>query len=138
MIKSESGHKLSATFKSGVYDDWKKKSRTYMPKVGEAELAGRATTGNEKKWRHQGQKTKMDEGEKGKGKRRRIGKPGSSGSAPGGLKSAADIRKDRISKEKRVKRSNQPSKKNPNGYKGSSGGDRGGGGGGGGGGGRRK
>ncbi|GAA5871545.1 hypothetical protein JCM16303_000788 [Sporobolomyces ruberrimus] len=137
MIKSESGQKLSATFKSGVFDDWKKKSRTYMPKVGETELAGRTTTGNEKKWRHQGQKTKMDEGEKGKGKRRRIGKPGSAASAPGGLKSAADIRKDRISKEKRVKRSNQPSKKNPNGYKDpSSGGGRGGGGGGGGG--RRK
>ncbi|GAA5968371.1 hypothetical protein JCM3765_002920 [Sporobolomyces pararoseus] len=138
MIRSESGHKLSATFKSGVFDDWKKKSRTYMPKVGETELAGRTTTGNEKKWRHQGQKTKMDEGEKGKGKRRRIGKPGSATSAPGGLKSAADIRKDRISKEKRVKRSNQPSKKNPNGYKGPSNGGKGGGGGGGGGGGRRK
>ncbi|GAA5909218.1 ATP-dependent RNA helicase DBP10 [Sporobolomyces salmoneus] len=136
MIRSESGHKLSATFKSGVFDDWKKKSRTYMPKIGEAELAGRTTTGNEKKWRHQGQKTKMDEGEKGKGKRRRIGKPGSASSAPGGLKTAADIRKDRISKEKRVKRSNQPSKKNPNGYKGPSNG--GGGGKGGGGGGRKK
>ncbi|GAA6026229.1 hypothetical protein JCM11491_005163 [Sporobolomyces phaffii] len=130
MIRSESGHKLSATFKSGVFDDWKKKSRTYMPKVGEAELSGRTTsTGSEKKWRHQGQKAKMDEGEKGKGKRRRIGKPGSAGSAPGGLKSAADIRKDRISKEKRVKRSNQPSKKNPNGYKGPSNGGGGGGGG---------
>ncbi|GAA5935543.1 ATP-dependent RNA helicase DBP10 [Sporobolomyces koalae] len=135
MIRSESGQKLSATFKSGVFDDWKKKSRTYMPKVGEAELAGRTSTGTEKKWRHQGQKTKMDEGEKGKGKRRRIGKPGSQSSAPGGLKSAADIRKDRISKEKRVKRSNQPSKKNPNGYKAPS---TGGGGKGGGGGGRRK
>ncbi|GAA5844142.1 hypothetical protein JCM3766R1_003270 [Sporobolomyces carnicolor] len=135
MIRSESGHKLSATFKSGVFDDWKKKSRTYMPKVGETELAGRTTTGHEKKWRHQGQKAKMDEGEKGKGKRRRIGKPGSASSAPGGLKTASDIRKDRISKEKRVKRSNQPSKKNPNGYKGPS---SGGGGKGGGGGGRKK
>ncbi|GAA6064708.1 hypothetical protein JCM10212_001613 [Sporobolomyces blumeae] len=145
MIRSESGQKLSATFKSGVYDDWKKKSRTYMPKVGETELKGRTTDAGQKKWRHQGTMSKMDEGEKGKGKRRHItsGGPATAkmGSMPGGLKSAAEIRKDRIAKEKRVRRSNQPSKKNPNGVRdggrgggaagrGGRGGGRGGGGGG--------
>ncbi|GAA5889458.1 hypothetical protein JCM5296_006367 [Sporobolomyces johnsonii] len=137
LVRSESGQKLPASFKSGVFDEWRKKSRVYVPKVGEAELKGRSVGGEGKKWRHKGGVPKVAgaDGETGKGAKRRVGKPGKPGSAPGGLKTAAEIRKERIAKEKRVRRSTQPSKKNP---KGKGGGGGGGGGGSGGGGGRRK
>ncbi|KAK4054105.1 ATP-dependent RNA helicase dbp10 [Microbotryomycetes sp. JL201] len=109
LIKSESGQKLPASFRSGVFDDWKKKQRIHVPKVGEQEIKGRTTMGREKRFRHKAG-VPRDDGEKRKG--RRVGKPGKPNSAPGGLKTAAEIRKDRIAKEKRVIRSTQPSKKN--------------------------
>lgn len=37
LVKTESGAKLPASFKSGRFDEWKSKNRTSMPKVGEAE-----------------------------------------------------------------------------------------------------
>lgn len=41
MIRTESGAKLPASFKSGSFDDWKKKEKVWMPKVGELELKDR-------------------------------------------------------------------------------------------------
>merc|ERR1711939_454657 len=45
LIRSESGAKLPASFKSGAFDDWKKKSRVYVPRVGERELSSTSKGG---------------------------------------------------------------------------------------------
>lgn len=125
LIKSESGQRLPATFKSGVYDEWRKNARINVPRVGDQEISGRTTASGGKRFRHQGGAPKSDGGEdaggKGKHAKRRVGGAGRPGAAPGGLKTAADIRKERIQKEKRVKRSNQASAKNPHGIKKSAG-----------------
>lgn len=107
MVKSESGQKLPASFKSGVFDDWRKKVRISVPKVGEAELKGKTVTSlstgaGGKSYRHKAQIPKTDE-------QRRIDKNGGrakvvAGTA-GGLKSADQIRKDRGQKEFNKKRS---------------------------------
>ncbi|KAK4703207.1 ATP-dependent RNA helicase DDX54/DBP10, partial [Phenoliferia sp. Uapishka_3] len=111
LIKSESGQKLPASFKSGVFDEWRRKERISVPKVGEAELKGRSVgvlgAPGEKKYRHKAGIPKTDL-EKRKG--RTVGKPGKAGSVGGGLKSADEIRKDRTLKAKRVARSTQPGK----------------------------
>lgn len=65
-----------------------------MPKVGEAELKGKTVSGvGEKKYRHKAGIPKTDK-EKREG--RTVGKPGKAGSAPGGLKTADQIRKERF------------------------------------------
>lgn len=117
LVRSESGQKLPASFKSGVFDEWRKKQRISVPKIGEAELKGKTVQGlgaGEKKYRHKAGVPKAEQGaEKKKG--RTVGKPGRLGGAAGGLKTADEIRKERVQKAKRVKRSTQPSKKNPGG-----------------------
>ncbi|KAI0329738.1 DEAD-domain-containing protein [Cubamyces sp. BRFM 1775] len=40
MVKTESGAKLPATYRSGRFDEWKAKSRVSIPRVGEAEAEG--------------------------------------------------------------------------------------------------
>ncbi|KAH9935492.1 P-loop containing nucleoside triphosphate hydrolase protein [Fomitopsis serialis] len=40
LVRTESGIKLPATYRSGRFDEWKAKSRVYLPKVGEAEAEG--------------------------------------------------------------------------------------------------
>lgn len=116
LIKSESGQKLPASFKSGVYDDWRKKNRISVPKNGEGELkgvkipglaGGGAGRGGEKHYRHKAGVPKTD-AERRKG--RTVGKPGRLGSVGGGLKSADEVRKARVQKAKRVARSTQPGK----------------------------
>ncbi|SGZ26988.1 BQ5605_C025g10017 [Microbotryum silenes-dioicae] len=129
LVRSESGQKLPASFKSGVFDEWKRKQRISVPKVGEAELQGKTTIapGGEKKYRHKAGVPKTDRAtDKRKG--RTVGKPGRLGGAPGGLKTADEIRKERVEKEKRVRRSTQPGKKGRGGASsGGGGGSRGGG-----------
>ncbi len=39
MVRTESGTKLPATFRSGRFDEWKSKSRVSLPRVGETENA---------------------------------------------------------------------------------------------------
>ncbi|BGP33085.1 ATP-dependent RNA helicase dbp10 [Rhodotorula toruloides] len=134
LIRGESGQRLPASFKSGVFDEWRKNTRISVPRVGDQEIKGRTVQGG-KRFRHQGAAPKESSedgasGGKGKAAKRRVGKAGKPGSAPGGLKTAAEIRKERIAKEKRVRRSNQPSKKNPKGKAGPASGSMGGGGGG--------
>ncbi|BGO92412.1 hypothetical protein NBRC10512_007494 [Rhodotorula toruloides] len=134
LIRGESGQRLPASFKSGVFDEWRKNTRISVPRVGDQEIKGRTVQGG-KRFRHQGAAPNESSeggasGGKGKAAKRRVGKAGKPGSAPGGLKTAAEIRKERIAKEKRVRRSNQPSKKNPKGKAGPASGSMGGGGGG--------
>ncbi|KAI0045276.1 DEAD-domain-containing protein [Auriscalpium vulgare] len=45
MVRTESGVKLPATYRSGRFDEWKAKSRVSLPKVGEAESDTRARPG---------------------------------------------------------------------------------------------
>lgn len=102
LVRSESGQKLPASFKSGVFDEWRKNNRISVPKVGEAELKGKTVgglSGGEKKYRHKAGMPKADGGEKRKG--RTVGAPGRLGAAPGGLKTADEIRKQRVEKAKR-------------------------------------
>lgn len=40
LVTTESGTKLPATYRSGRFDEWKAKTRTFLPKVGEAENEG--------------------------------------------------------------------------------------------------
>ncbi|KAG6820733.1 hypothetical protein H0H93_012379 [Arthromyces matolae] len=40
LVKTESGTKLPATYRSGRFDEWKAKTRTTLPRVGEAENEG--------------------------------------------------------------------------------------------------
>jgi len=41
LIRTESGAKLPASFKSGTFDEWKRKQKVYLPKIGEMELKDR-------------------------------------------------------------------------------------------------
>jgi ATP-dependent RNA helicase DDX54/DBP10 len=41
MVKTENGTKLPASYRSGRFDEWKSKTRTSLPRVGEAEIEGR-------------------------------------------------------------------------------------------------
>jgi ATP-dependent RNA helicase DDX54/DBP10 len=42
LVKTESGTRLPATYRSGRYDEWKSKTRVSLPRVGEAENPGRS------------------------------------------------------------------------------------------------
>lgn len=149
LIRTESGGKLPASFKSGSFDDWKKKQKVFLPKIGEAELKNRqlpsrgAGPGGQR-YRHNAVAGVRDPNAKpkrdGKGgyikddnKRKKPGfgsKDGGDDNGAGGktrsstsekvrqskgfgaqLKTVDQIRKDRLLKAKRVKRSTQPSKK---------------------------
>jgi len=48
MIKTESGAKLPATYRSGRYDEWRAKSKMEVPRVGEAESERPQGYGNRK------------------------------------------------------------------------------------------
>ncbi|KAI0769699.1 DEAD-domain-containing protein [Trametes elegans] len=57
LVKTESGAKLPATYRSGRFDEWKAKSRVSIPRVGEAEPDGPRRGGTSgpggRKYRHQ-------------------------------------------------------------------------------------
>jgi len=121
LIRTESGAKLPASFKSGSFDDWKKKQKLYLPKTGEAELRDRNLPST-RKFRFEGSgKTSSKPRRDGKGGvEKEFGNKGGKGkktkssahSAPkSSLKSVDQIRKERVQKAKRVKRSNQPRKR---------------------------
>ncbi|KAH9839516.1 ATP-dependent RNA helicase DBP10 [Rhodofomes roseus] len=40
LVRTESGMKLPASYRSGRFDEWKAKSRVHLPRVGEAEVEG--------------------------------------------------------------------------------------------------
>ena len=48
LVKTESGAKLPATYRSGRYNEWKSKTRVSLPQVGEAENPGRPSAGGRK------------------------------------------------------------------------------------------
>jgi len=124
LIRTESGARLPASFKSGRFDEWKAKSRVGLPRVGEAELPGRQGSSAGRKWTHKGRpgaeeppvaKAKFQQ--KGKvpannTKMRNSAHRGSKpGAAKGGLRNAEQITKERKMKDNRKRRSEMPSKK---------------------------
>lgn len=54
LVKTESGTKLPATFRSGRFDEWKAKNKNRVPKVGEVEQTGdtKQFTGGSRRWKH--------------------------------------------------------------------------------------
>lgn len=54
LVKTESGQKLPATYRSGRFDEWKAKSRVSLPRVGEQEAEGVQRRGGPggRKWKH--------------------------------------------------------------------------------------
>ncbi|KAF8633418.1 hypothetical protein AX17_004589 [Amanita inopinata Kibby_2008] len=52
LVKTESGMKLPASYRSGRFNDWKSKARVNVPNVGEAENEGRASTAAGGKFKH--------------------------------------------------------------------------------------
>jgi ATP-dependent RNA helicase DDX54/DBP10 len=43
MVRTENGHLLPATYRSGRFDEWKSKSRVALPQIGEAENSSTGT-----------------------------------------------------------------------------------------------
>ncbi|EGG13117.1 uncharacterized protein MELLADRAFT_32308 [Melampsora larici-populina 98AG31] len=107
LVKTESGAKLPASFKSGVFDDWQKKEKVRIPNVGETEMKGR----NQMDYRptHTVTRGGIGGGAHLKGKKGK-GRPGQS-IRNAGLKNVEQIRKERDMKDRRKQRSNQPSRK---------------------------
>lgn len=55
IVKTESGARLPATYRSGRFDEWKQKTHTHIPRVGEAEQEGtKRFAGGNKRFKHQG------------------------------------------------------------------------------------
>ncbi|KIJ67811.1 hypothetical protein HYDPIDRAFT_83574 [Hydnomerulius pinastri MD-312] len=54
LVRTESGTRLPATYRSGRFDEWKKKAKVNIPKIGEreAERLGGAGGSGGKRWRH--------------------------------------------------------------------------------------
>ncbi|CAO3647833.1 unnamed protein product [Mucor hiemalis] len=144
LIRTESGALISASYKSGRFDEWAKKKHITLPRAGELELAG-AGKMSQKRFRHNKEeeakrvdplafdydkkmkKRKMNDSEPTVGKdgmgKKRVGDRSNTKSE---LKNASQIRKDRVALEKRREKSNRPSRGGGGGGRGR-GGSRGGG-----------
>ncbi|KAF9921627.1 ATP-dependent RNA helicase dbp10 [Linnemannia zychae] len=57
LITTESGNKISASFKSGRFSDWQNKTKTSLPRTGEMELPSSKASLAAKRYRH----TRQDE-----------------------------------------------------------------------------
>lgn len=137
LIRTESGARLPASFRSGKYEEWKAKKHISMPRTGDAELPNRqGSAAGGKRWTHKGgrpgDKAGGDQepgGKKGHGmqrgkvpgvktKMRNSAVKGSKpGAAKGGLRNVDQITKERKLKDNRKRRSEMPSKKKPKGKK---------------------
>ncbi|CAO3692294.1 unnamed protein product [Rhizopus stolonifer] len=136
MIRTESGALISASYKSGRFDDWAKKKHIAIPRAGERELDN-ATKLSQKRFRH----TRTEESKPldplsydydKKIKKRKLKEAdsvtegtsmgqkrvGQHGKTKSELKNAGQIRKDRIAYEKRREKSTRrPSRKGGKGRK---------------------
>ncbi|KAG2150366.1 P-loop containing nucleoside triphosphate hydrolase protein [Suillus clintonianus] len=55
LLRTENGTRLPATYKSGRFDEWKKKARVSLPKIGEREVERRGTGAagpGGRRWKH--------------------------------------------------------------------------------------
>lgn len=111
MIRTESGVRLPASFRSGRFDEWKREKRINLPKTGEVEQASSDPTGAPastvmglKKFRH----NKLTQPKPTLGK----GRPGQQNrlAARNEVKSAREIQKEREILQKRREKNARPSK----------------------------
>lgn len=128
LVRGESGAKISAGFRSGRFEEWKKGKRLgRLPRVGETETPGLASDLNSalhgKRFRHRKEQApraadplRDDYGKKRKknqiAEERRLGKAG--GAAAGGkseIRNAEDIRLGRKMQQKKKEKNARPSKK---------------------------
>lgn len=144
LVKTESGVKLPATYRSGRFEEWKAKSRVSLPRVGEEEGPNAQRRGNigagGRKWKHtqqaeakpldklannyerkvrqfkkknEGAESAPGPGPKGKGKKpvgkRFGGKP--MGKVRNELKTVDQIRKARVTAERRKEKNARPAHK---------------------------
>lgn len=126
MIRGESGVKIAASFQSGRFDKWRKAQRLgRLPRVGEAERRGGNTTGAEEggvRYRHKQEKAPK-EADKfrddyhvrkkrvAEAKEKRVGRFKDGAGSRKEIKSADDIRKARVLKERRKAKNARPSRK---------------------------
>lgn len=52
LVRTENGTRLPASYRSGRFDEWKKKAKVAIPKVGEQEAARPASMAGGRRWRH--------------------------------------------------------------------------------------
>lgn len=119
MIRTESGVRLPASFRSGRYEDWKREKRIDMPKTGEIESNNHRVHERSppetsvmglKRFRHTKLSAPKTAGVFGN---RRPGQPKRQ-AAKDEVKSARQIQKDRELKEKRREKNARPSKSDTN------------------------
>ena len=119
MIRTESGLRLPASFRSGRYDRWRKEQRVDLPRAGEQERALPASvqrvaenTGRPGRFMHRQNKApKPLDPKRNDYKKKLKQRMRSGGEARSELKSAHDIRKAREVKDKRRAKNARPSHK---------------------------
>ncbi|OTA63639.1 ATP-dependent RNA helicase DBP10 [Hypoxylon sp. EC38] len=129
MIRGESGVKIAASFQSGRFDKWRKAQRLgRLPRVGEAERRGGGnnnTTGVEGggvRYRHKQEKAPKEADKYrddyhvrkkrvAEAKEKRVGRFKDGAGSRKEIKSADDIRKARVLKERRKAKNARPSRK---------------------------
>ncbi|KAF7321363.1 ATP-dependent RNA helicase DBP10 [Mycena kentingensis (nom. inval.)] len=131
LVKTENGTRLPATYRSGRFDEWKAKTRSSLPRVGEAEREGSGRPGGTRRFRHntvtdakpldkrdknydrkvrqQKKKNEVQGAEGGLKQGRYRGKPMARVKTE--LKTSEQIRKNRKLLEKRKAKNARPSKK---------------------------
>ena len=123
LIRTENGVKLPATYRSGRFDDWKKRTRVKLPRVGETELAARTDSNKpeERYYRHTKIETpkSLDPSQLGYDRKRRqaraagqnTSRTADTGRVKDEIKRADVIRKARHLKDrKRARNGRQPKK----------------------------
>ena len=121
MIRSESGQKIAASFRSGRFDDWQRHNRMKRQKIGEQEDSRMAGRPQGKKFKHFKDRAPRqpdkyrDDFEKQKRKtslaKSRNAPTPRSRNVKGGLKSEDDIRKNRQLQDRRKQKNARPSRK---------------------------
>lgn len=127
LVRGESGQKIAASFRSGIFDDWKKHNRIDLPRTGEAEMprSGMPQQGR-KRFKHYAErapkqpdryrddyhekKKKFDEVKKQKKENGITDRP-TSKPARSGLRSVEDIHKARKLQARRKEKNARPSKR---------------------------
>lgn len=124
LIRTENGTRLPATYRSGRFEEWKKKTNMRLPRTGEEELGNRdAETTKGKVYRHNKvtEAKRLDPKELGYERKTRLLRkktangdpkvPSATRMAKSELKSAELIRKERKVAERKRMKSGRPKKK---------------------------
>lgn len=121
MIRGESGAKIAASFRSGTFDEWRKKHKVGRMRTGETESQSATSLPNSRPWKHKAEKAPkqadryrddyhVQKRRVNEAKEKRIGQF-RDGAGKSELKGVDDIHKQRTLKEQRRKKNARPSKK---------------------------